>query len=86
MADNFDASIKFFPSISLFWLKKTSYLISKSSFIYKKKSLKTNENLFKLKKLIIEISFVILLKLIRIKKNNSPLNSKLNEYLRFFRN
>nr|AMD08064.1 hypothetical protein [Euglena mutabilis] len=86
MTNNFGAALKSFPSISLFWLKKTSFLINKSSFLYQKKTLKINEPLFQLKKLIIEVSFIICLNLIRLKKNLLVINYKFNEHLRFFCN
>lgn len=66
-------------SISILWLKKTSFLISKGFFNY-------NTKAFKIKNLIIEISFIFLLKFLRMKKNFFHLNTKLNEFLRLFCN
>lgn len=84
MTNNSGFPLRSFPPVSLLWLKKTVFLINKGDFIYKKKISRLNVDLFQLKKFIIEISFVIFLKLIRIKNSFMDFNSKLNEHLRFF--
>lgn len=73
-----------FPSISEFWLKKTSYMINNGKYIYCKKSGGTYKSLCHFKNFIIEVSFVIMLKLLRINKNNVQNHQKFNESLRFF--
>ncbi len=78
--------VKNFPSISFSWLKKTSYKINQGTFIYRKNSLKKNSSTLLFKNLIIEISFIMLLKIIEIKENNLCSYNKFYESLRFFCN
>ena len=74
---------KAFPFISTSWLKRTSLKINQGTFVYRKISLKRYNNTTQFKNRIIEISFVILLKIIRIKKNNLSLYHNMYESLRF---
>jgi hypothetical protein len=79
-------SVNRFSCISIFWLKKSTHAINNSTFKYKNKNSNTNKTLLQIKNLIIEISFVILLKLIRLKNFSCNLTSSNNDFLRLFCN
>lgn len=79
-------SFKAFPLISTSWLKKTSFKINQGTFVYRKISLKRDNSTMQFKNLIIEVSFVILLKIIRIKEHSLSSYRNMYESLRFFCN